>query len=93
MKKLAVETIIVPVEQGLSPEPAVAPEDRITEALEVLLENNLKQIAVVRDGQAVGMMRLEDALKKLGLEKGTKPKGPQSLVIHGRKIVVDRTDT
>ena len=93
MKKLAVETIIVPVEDGLPLEPAVTPADRITEALEVMLENDLKQIAVVQDGQAVGMMRLEDALKKLGLEKGMKSKGPQSLVIHGRKIVMDRSDT
>jgi CBS domain-containing protein len=90
MKKLAVETIIIPVEQGLSLEPSVAPGDRITEALEVMLENDVKRIAVAQGDKVVGMITLKDALEQVGLGKGTKPKGPKSLVVQGRKIVVDR---
>jgi len=90
MKKLAVKTIVIPIEEGLSPTPSVAPEDRITEALEVMLENDLKCIAVVQGNEVVGMITLEDALKKVGLEQGKTPKRPQSLVVHGRKIVVEK---
>lgn len=90
MKKLAVEAIIIPIEEGLSPTPSVAPDDRITGALEVMLENDLKRIAVVQGNEVVGMITLEDALKKVGLGRGGKPKGPQSLVVQGRKIVVER---
>ncbi len=69
--------------------PSVGPEDRITKALEVMLKNDLKQI-VVADGDAVlGMIRLEDALNTVGLARGIKPKGAPSLVIHGRKILLD----
>lgn len=93
MRKLAVETIIIPVARDLSVEPSVKPEDRITDALEVMLKNDLKRIAVVKEGQAVGMIKLEDVLKKLGLERGKKTKGRQSLVVHGRKIVVEKTDS
>ena len=90
MKKLAVETIIVPVAQDLPLEPSVAPGDRITEALEVMLENDAKRIAVTQGDKVVGMITLKDALEKVGLGKGKKPEGPKSLVFQGRKIVVDR---
>jgi CBS domain-containing protein len=89
MKKLAVKTIVIPIDKGLPSDPSVGPDDRITEALEIMVENDLKQIAVVEKGQVVGMITLEDALKKVGLEKGKRPKGPQSMVVHGRKIVVE----
>jgi predicted transcriptional regulator len=90
MRKLAVNTIVIPMKEGVSLTPSVAPGDRITEALEVMLENDLKCIAVVHGNQVVGMITLEDALKKVGLEKGKTPKRPQSLVVHGRKIVVEK---
>lgn len=90
MKKLAVKTIVIPMAPGLSPNPAVVPEDRITDALEVMLENDLKHIAVVQDKEIVGMITLEDALKMVGLKQGKTAKRPQSLVVHGRKIVVEK---
>lgn len=90
MKKLAVKTIVIPIEPGISLTPSVAPEDRITEALEVMLENDLKSIAVVHGNKAIGMITLEDALKMVGLKQGKPPRRRQSLVVHGRKIVVEK---
>jgi predicted transcriptional regulator len=63
MKKHEVKDIIVSIDKNLAAEPSVAEKDNITEAIEVLLNNNLKQIAVTRKDAVIGMIRLEDALK------------------------------
>lgn len=89
MKRLAVEAIIIPIEDGVALKPCVGPEDRVTEALEVMLKNNLKRIAVIRGKEVLGMIRLEDALKQVGLEGNLKSKGSRSVIIHGRKIILD----
>jgi len=89
MARLSVEKIIVPIRGEIPLKPSVGPDDRITEALEVMLKNDLKQIAVARGDEVLGMIRLEDALNTVGLARGIKPKGAPSLVIHGRKIVLD----
>ena len=90
MKRLAVEAIIIPIEEGVPVNPSVGPEDRITDAIEVMLKNDLKRIAVTEAGQAIGMIRLEDAFKKIGLEGGLKSKEKRSIVAHGHKIIVNR---
>jgi CBS domain-containing protein len=89
MKRLAVEAIIIPIEQGVGPKPCVRPEDRITEALEVMLKNDMKRIAVTRGKEVLGMITLEDALKQVGLKGDLKSKGRRSVVIHGRRIMVE----
>jgi predicted transcriptional regulator len=90
MKKHEVKEIIVPIDKNLSIKPSVAAEDSITEAIEILLNNDLKQIAVTRKDVVVGMIRLEDALKTIGLEGDLKAKGTRVVVIQGRKIVINR---
>ncbi len=90
MKKHEVKEIIVPIDKKLSIKPSVAAEDSITEAIEILLNNDLKQIAVTRKDAVVGMIRLEDALKTIGLEGDLKAKGTRVVVIQGRKIVINR---
>ena len=90
MGKLSVEKIVVPLEKELPPEPFVRPQDRITDALEVMLKNDLKRIAVKKGTDVIGMIRLEDALKQVGLEGNLNKEETQSVVIHGRKIVVDK---
>ena len=90
MKKHEVKEIIVPIDKNLSIKPSVAAEDSITEAIEILLNNDLKQIAVTRKNVVVGMIRLEDALKTIGLEGDLKAKGTRVVVIQGRKIVINR---
>ena len=92
MKKHEVKEIIVPIDENFSIKPSVTAEDSITEAIEILLNNDLKQIAVTRKDTVVGMIRLEDALKAIGLEGDLKAKGTKIVVIHGRKIVINRTN-
>ena len=89
MKRLTVEGIIVPITDGVALKPRVGPEDRITEALEVMLKNDLKRIAVTRGDKVLGMIRLEDALKQVGLDGNLKSKGSRSIIIHGRRIIVN----
>ena len=90
MKKHEVKDIIVPLDKNLAAKPSVAAEDSITEAIEILLNNDLKQIAVTRKNAVVGMIRLEDALNTIGLEGDLKAKGTRVVVIQGRKIVINR---
>jgi CBS domain-containing protein len=89
MKRLAVEEIIIPIEEGVALKPSVSPQDRITEALEVMLKNDVKRLAVTREKEVLGMITLEDALKQVGLEGDLKSKGSRSVIIHGRKILVE----
>ena len=89
MKRLAVEEIIIPIEEEVALKPSVGPEDRITEALEVMLKNDVKRIAVTQGSEVLGMITLEDALKQVGLEGDLKSKGGRSVIIHGRKISVE----
>jgi CBS domain-containing protein len=88
MKKLTVQAILIPLEEGVPLVPSVAPDDRITEAIEVMLKNDLRRIAVSRGTKVVGMIRLEDAFQKMGLEGDLKSSGKRSVVVHGHKIVV-----
>ncbi len=89
MRRLGVQEIIIPVENDIAPKPSVSPEDKITDAIEVMLKNDLKQIAVRRGNTVLGMIRLEDALEKVGLEGNLKAKGKRSVVVQGRKIMVE----
>ena len=90
MKRLAVESIIVPTENTVPVEPSVSPEDPITDAIEVMLKHNLKQIVVTEGNRAVGMIRLEDALKKVGLEGDIELKGKRTVVFQGRKVTLEK---
>jgi len=89
MRKLSVQEIVIPIEDDVAPKPCVSPEDKITDAIEVMLKNDLKQIAVRRENRVLGMIRLEDAFKEIGLEGGVKLKTKRSVVVHGRKIIVN----
>jgi CBS domain-containing protein len=90
MKKLAVESIIKPMEEDIALKPCVGPEDRITGAIEVMLRNDLKRIAVIEGTRPVGMITLQDALKELGLEEDLKSKRSRAVVFQGRKFILDK---
>lgn len=90
MKKLIVQEIIIPIPKDVPPKPSVSPEDKITDAIEVMLKNDLKHIGVTQGNTVLGMIRLEDAFKKVGLEGPPKSKGKRTIVVHGRKIIVDK---
>ncbi len=89
VKRLAVESIIIPIEGNVPQKPSVGPEDRIVDTIEVMLKNDLKRIAVTEGDRVVGMIRLEDALEQVGLKRDLKSKGKRSIVVHGRKIILD----
>jgi CBS domain-containing protein len=88
MKKLSVDSIIAALEQGIPLRPSVGPGDRITDAIEVMLKNDLKRIAVIDGDEPVGMIRLEDALREVGLGGELKARGTRTVVFQGRKFEV-----
>lgn len=67
MKTKKVKEIILPYKEDMPLNPSVTMSDRIISAIEVMLNNNLKSIAVVQGNMPIAMVRLEDALEKLGL--------------------------
>lgn len=67
MRKRKVEDIIIPYKQGIPIKPSVTTGDEITHAIELMVNHNLKCIAVVRNDRPVGMVRLGDAFRKMGL--------------------------
>ncbi|MBW2005588.1 MAG: CBS domain-containing protein [Deltaproteobacteria bacterium] len=91
MTKLLVQEIIAPVRTGIKHKPSVSPDDRITDAIETMLKNDLRQIAVARGNKVLGIIRLEDALKRIGLDNAPKSIVKRSIVVHGRKIMINET--
>ncbi|MBU4317208.1 MAG: hypothetical protein KKF30_08040 [Proteobacteria bacterium] len=70
MESHKVKSIMLAYETGVSLKFSVEPEDKLTQAVERMLLYNATQIAVIKNSSVVGMIRLGDALKKLGLEPG-----------------------
>ena len=68
MKERKVEEIILPFKEGMPLYPSVTMSDKITLAVELMLNNNLKDIAVIQNRRPMGMVRLEDAFKQLGIQ-------------------------
>ena len=62
-----VKSILLPCGKQTPEGYTVTPDDKVTSAVELMLEKNIKCISVVRNGRPIGMIRLDDALKKLGL--------------------------
>ena len=67
MRKQKVEDIILPYSQVVPIKPSVTTGDEITHAIELMVDHNLKCIAVVSNNRPVGMVRLGDAFRKMGL--------------------------
>jgi len=68
MKRKKVEEIILTIKEGVPLHPSVTMSDKIIHAIELMVNNNLKNIAVVLNERPIGRVCLEDALKKLGLQ-------------------------
>lgn len=73
MRQKKVIEIVIPCQAGLPDHPVVDMNDKLIDTVELMVNHGLKQIAVVRNNHTVGMIRLEDAFRELGL-KGTVPK-------------------
>lgn len=63
-----VKSILLPCRKEVPINYTVTPEDKVVYAVELMVDHNMKTIAVVRNGRPIGMIRLEDALKELGLD-------------------------
>jgi CBS domain-containing protein len=67
MKSKRVSDILLPYNSVVPLEPSVALDDKIIQAIELMVTRNLRCVAVVRNQLPVGVVRLEDAFAKLGL--------------------------
>ena len=72
MRKRTVAEIVLSYKDGIPLNPYVTMDDRMVDAIELMVKNNLKTIAVVRNKRPVGMVYLEDAFQKLGLQAQSK---------------------
>jgi hypothetical protein len=72
MRRRKVDEILLPYEDGVPLDPSVRIGDSIITAIELMVGMNLKRITVLRNQSPVGMVRLEDAFRKMGLTT-TKP--------------------
>jgi len=68
MRPIRVLEIIKPPSPNLAESPQVKLEDPLVRAIELMAKNNVQQIAVVTNDRTVGMIRLKDALEKMGLQ-------------------------
>ncbi len=89
MEKLKVKDITLLMDENLSIRPSVSVEDKITDAIEVMLKNDLDRIAVTSKDKILGMIKLKDALKVIGLEDDLKKKAAKIIIIQGRKIIIE----
>jgi len=67
MRPKLVRERIRPFRPGIPLNPCVSVEDKITRAIKLMLNNEVKRIAVMRNNKPIGFIRLEDALEALGL--------------------------
>ena len=68
MRRKRVKEIVISYREGVALDPSVTMDDKVVDAIELMVKNDLNSIAVVRSGRPVGMVRLEEALHKLGLK-------------------------
>ncbi len=70
MKSRTVDEILLPYSDEVPRSPSVTLSDRIIYAIEVMVSRNLSELAVLRNRQPIGMIRLSDALRQVGLQSG-----------------------
>jgi len=62
-----VRELIRPFREGIPLDPCVMADDKITRAISLMINNEVKRIVVVRNNKPIGFIRLEDAFEALGL--------------------------
>jgi predicted transcriptional regulator len=68
-----VRDIVRPPVTGMPEHPSVAISGLIVHAVELMLENDVSEIAVVGHDRLIGHIRLSDALEHLGLRMSGNP--------------------
>ncbi len=69
MRPKKVSEIIIPCQTDLPRHPAVDLNAKLSDTVKLMVHLGLKQIAVVQKNRMVGMIRLEDAFRELGLQE------------------------
>ena len=69
MRRQKVDEILLPYEEGVPLDPCIEMGERITDAIQLMVSNNLKCITVTRNKRPVGVIRLDDAFNKVGLTR------------------------
>lgn len=67
MRTKKVNEIILPYKEGIPLNPSVGIGDKLIQAVELMVNNGVERIAVIRNGRPLGMIRFIDALETLGL--------------------------
>ena len=68
MKESLVRDILLPLRDGLATATAVGLDDRVVDAVQVMAEQGLAEVAVVWKSRAIGRIRIDDAFRQLGLQ-------------------------
>ena len=67
MRRRRIDEILLPYEEDVPVEPCVELGEKITVAIQLMVRNNVKCIAVMRNQRPVGIIRLDDAFREIGL--------------------------
>ncbi len=67
MPEKKVKEIMLPFQDDTALEPFVVLEDSLIHAIEVMVNENLNRVVVLRRNYPVGIVRLEDAFHELGM--------------------------
>jgi len=70
LRRKKVKDIILPLKGDIPLYPSVTMTDLITSAIELMVKNERKNIIVVQNNRPVGIVRLADAFRKVGLLSG-----------------------
>ena len=68
MKTGKVKEIIRPYTADIPLSPRVAAEDKITDAIRTMIDADVTRIAVMRRHRLLGVIRLHEALERVGLK-------------------------
>jgi CBS domain-containing protein len=72
MTSRTINPIVQPCTADLPLEPSVALGEKVSRAIELMVSHDLDRIAVVRNRRAVGIVRLVDAFREIGLNMPSK---------------------
>ena len=67
MESRKVKAVLMPYTPGVSLDYCVSLEDKLTHAVKIMLSHRINRIAVIQNDRPIGIIRLNDALEKLGL--------------------------
>ena len=75
MKTATVQKILLPYHSDIHLSPSVLVNDKITRAVQLMLESGLDHMVVIRNHKPIGMVKLQDALQVLGIEPVDRKRG------------------